>query len=251
MAELASRAEHHFKFSGKELLRLIATVIVGAFILSFRKWGGETFDFTAGAFNFIVLSIILFLSVYIHFAIQKIVALHFGYNSEYKNWHNGFLISMIVCFFSFGFIPLFFTGVLSFDIIPKLRVGTFRGGVMQKDVGIIAFSGPFINLILVGLLAPFYIATKSNFIFTIIIINLLIAIFSLIPIPTFEKIRQFKGGTTGLYLYIESRWIFFLVFAAVLSFAGLILMASIFSYIVALLIGGLVALVYYHVYESD
>jgi hypothetical protein len=250
MEELAARAEHHFRFSGTELLRLLTTVIVGAFVLSFRKWGVETFDVVTGITNFIVIAIILFICLFIHFAVQKMVALHFGYQSEYKNWHNGFLLSIIVCFFSFGYIPLFFTGVLSFDIIPKLRVGTFRGGVMQKDLAIIAVAGPFINLLLVGILAPFYIATKSNLIFTMIVINLLIAIFALLPIPTFEKVRQFKGGTTGLYLFIESRWIYVLVFVTVLSFAGLILIAQVFSYIIALVLGALVALIYHNTYES-
>jgi hypothetical protein len=195
--------------------------------------------------------VLLFITLIIHFSAQKIVALQFGYASEYKIWNNGFLISIIICFFSFGYIPLFFPGVLSFQTVPKLRVGAFRGEIMNKDLGYISAAGPLINLLLVGLMAPVYIATKSEFLFTVIAINLLIAVFSMLPIPTFEKFRQFKGGTTGIYLFIASRWIYVLLFVTVLAFSALILIASVFSYIVAAILGGIAAFVYYTTFDVE
>jgi len=251
MQELASRIEHRLRFSSNELLRMLATALVAAFVLSFRKWGGETFDLTTGIINVILSAAFVFIFLLMHFAVQKIVALNYGYGSEYKNWHNGFLISLIITFFSFGFIPLFFTGVLSFDAISKLRIGTFRGGIMHKHLGVIAVAGPIINMVIVGLLAPIYLATKSSFVFDMITINLLIALFSMLPIPTFEKLRQFKGGTTGLYLFIASRWAYFLAAGVVLSFALLIWIAKTFSFIIAILLGAITAFIYYRIYESE
>jgi hypothetical protein len=251
MQELASRIEHRLRFSSAELLRMLATVLVAAFILSFRKWGGETFDLVTGIINLILSAALVFIFLLVHFAVQKIVALNYGYSSEYKNWHNGFLISLIMAFFSFGFIPLFFTGVLSFEAIPKLRIGTFRGGIMHKHLGIIAVAGPVVNVIIVGLLAPIYIATKNSFVFDMITINLLIALFSMLPIPTFEKFRQFKGGTTGLYLFIASRWAYFLAAGAFLGFALLIWVAKIFSFVIAIILGALTAFIYFRIYESE
>lgn len=251
MQEIASRIEHRFRFSSAEILRILATVLVAAFILSFRKWGVETFDLFSGLFNFVVSAAFVFLFLLMHFSVQKIIALNYGYSSEYKNWHNGFLISLIVVFFSFGFIPLFFTGVLSFDAIPKLRVGSFRGGIMHKHLGIIAVSGPVSNMVMAALLAPIYLATKNQLVFDMISINLLIAIFSMLPIPTFEKLRQFKGGTTGLYLFIASRWAYFFVLGTVLGFSLLIWIAKTFSFILAIIIGAIAAFIYYRVYESE
>jgi hypothetical protein len=75
------------------------------------------------------------------------------------------------------------------------------------------------------------------------------AVFSLLPIPTFEKLRQFAGGTTGLYIWIASRWVFVLVFVTILAFAALILLFNIFSYIIALLIGIAMAIIYYSRFE--
>ena len=251
MHELATRAENRFRFSKKELIQLTITVLVAAFILSFRKWGGEEFSFEEGLANFLIIAIIVFVSFIIHFSTQKLVALKMGYESRYRYWVNGLLISVIVCFFTYGYFPLFFTGSLWHDVIPKLRIGVFRGGAKHKDLGYIAFAGPFSNMVIVGLLTPIYIATDSSFVYTIIVANLLIAVFSLLPIPTFEKIRQFKGGTTGLYLFIASRWIFVLVFVTFLAFAALILLFQVFSYIIALLIGAIITIVYYLRFEVE
>ncbi|MFH0870838.1 MAG: hypothetical protein V1866_07335 [archaeon] len=251
MAELLARIERRFRFSGEELLRLLATVVVAAFVLTFRKWGGDEFNLYEGIFNMLTSTIVVFVSLFIHFSAQKIMALHLGYSSEYKLWLNGILISVIVCFFSFGYFPLFFPGVLIFDMIPKLRIGSFKGGVKTVDLAVAAVAGPGANLILVGLIAPFYIHSNSPFLYSVILINLLIAIFSMLPIPTFEQIRQFRGGTTGLYLFIESRWIYVGASVLVLFFSLMILIANIFSYILAILAGLIAGLTYYAVYDQE
>jgi hypothetical protein len=251
MAELLSRIEHRFRFSGPELMRLLATVLVAAFVLTFRKWGGDEFNLYEGIFNMLISAIVVFISLLVHFSAQKIMALNLGYSSEYKLWLNGILISVIICFFSFGYLPLFFPGVLYFDIIPKLRLGIFKSGVKTVDLAVAAVAGPGANLLLVGLIAPFYISTHSAFLHTVIIINLLIAIFSMLPIPTFEHIRQFRGGTTGLYLLIESRWIYVGAFTLVLFFSLMIMIASIFSYILAIVAGLVAGLTYYAVYDEE
>lgn len=251
MQEFATQIEKRFRFSKKELTQIIITVLVAAFVLSFRSWGGEEFSLGEGLSNLLITAIIVFVSFMIHLSAQKLVALKMGYKSKYKYWLNGILISLIMCFFTYGYFPLFFTGSLWHEVIPKLRMGVFRGGAKHKDLGYIAFAGPLSNIIIVGLLAPIYIATESSLLYTIIVANLLIAIFSLLPIPTFEKLRQFKGGTTGLYLFIASRWIFVLVFVTVLAFAALILLFQAFSYIIALLIGAIITIVYYLRFEAE
>ena len=247
MDEFLTRCERRFGFSKKELGYMLITIAVAAFILSFKlvDVGGGYVS------NFVLIAVISLVSFLIHFSAQKLVALKLGYDSRYKYWLNGVLLSLVVCFFTYGYFPLFFTGSLWCEDVSKLRVGVFRGGVKHKDLGIIAFAGPLSNIILVGLLAPVFIATQSQFFKTAIIINLLIAVFSLLPIPTFEKLRQFKGGTTGLYLFIASRWVFVLVFATVLAFAALILLFQFFSYFVALIIGAVVTIIYYLQFETD
>jgi hypothetical protein len=269
MYEFASRVEKRWSFSKKELERLLITALVSAFSITLVKgwafkemvagtdevikWG--IFELIRGTSivhyisNLVIIFMILFMFLMIHFSVQKLVALKLGYSSEYKYWVNGMILGVVICFFSYGYVPLFFPGALYYDIIPKLRMSVFRGGVKHKDLGLIAFAGPLSNIILVGIFAPLYLATENSFVFSLIILNLLIAVWSLLPIPTFEKLRQFQGGTTGLYIFIASRWIYVFVLASVLGFAALILLFKIFSYILALVIGILVAIIYYSSFE--
>ena len=251
MQELAYRVEKRFKFTGKEIRYLLVTVVVAAFVLNFRSWGGDEFSFGEGMTNLIITGVVVFISFLIHFAAQKVVALSMGYVSKYKYWLNGILISLIVTFFTYGYFPLFFTGSLWHDTVTKLRVGEFRGGPKHKEIGYIAFAGPLANILIVCLVAPLYLATEGAFFHTIFVANLLIAVFSLLPIPTFEKIRQFKGGTTGLYLFIASRWLYVLIFLTVLLFTALILVFKLYSIILALVIAALITVVYYTQYEVN
>ncbi len=246
MHELLTRYNKRLRFEKKEMSHILITSLITAFILSFKL-----IDTGQGyVVNLIVLVIIAATSFFMHFGAQKIIGLSLGYESKYKHWLNGMLISIIICFFSYGYIPLFFTGSLWHEHISKLRVDVFRGGVKHKDLGYIAFAGPITNIVLVGLIAPIYLATKSPLIYAIIIVNLLIAVYSLLPIPTFEKLRQFKGGTTGLYLFIASRWIWVLAFVSILAYAALILLFNFFSYIIAVLIGAVITIIYYLNYEE-
>ncbi|MBN2459436.1 hypothetical protein JXB28_04075 [Candidatus Woesearchaeota archaeon] len=269
MHEFASRVEKRWSFSNKEIGRLLITSLISAFSITlvrgwsvkeavegsdeFLRWG--IFELVRGLSvvdyfaNLMIIFIALFIFLLVHFSVQKLVALRMGYSSEYKYWVNGMIIGVIMCFFTYGYLPLFFPGALYYDIIPKLRMGVFRGGVKHKDLGLIAFAGPLTNIILVGLIAPLYLATKSQFFFSLVVLNLLIALWSLLPIPTFEKLRQFQGGTTGLYIFIASRWIYIFVLASVIGFAALILLFKIFSYLLALAIGIVVAIIYYSSFE--
>ena len=186
--EFATRLERRFRFSKKELVYLLITVVVAAFILNFRNWGADEFNLEVGIGNLIITFLVVFISFLIHFSVQKVIALSMGYVSEYKYWLNGILISLIVAFFSYGFLPLFFTGSLWHEPVTRLRVGTFRGAVKHKDLGYISFAGPLANMLIAGLFAPVFLSTGSPFVQVIIKANLLIALFSLLPIPTFEKI---------------------------------------------------------------
>jgi len=255
MDGLANGSGPRFRFTGKELFNLLIAALVAAFGITIAPgWG--IFDLMGGEgaipyiLNLLIIAVLICISFIIHFSAQKLIALKLGYSSEYKKWLNGLILGPMFCLFSYGYLPLFFSGTLFYDAIPKLRTGVFRGGVKHKDLGMIAFAGPFSNIVLVGLIAPFYLATEGAFLKTFIIINLLVAVFSMLPIPTFEKLRQFSGGTTGLYLFIASRWVFVLVFATILAYSAFIILFNIFSYIVALILGIIAAVVYYSRFES-
>ena len=240
MSELGSRLQRRFGFPKQELFHIFISAVVASFILTLK-----VVDLANNyILNLVAVIIITFLTLLIHFSAQKIVALHLGYASKYKYWLNGFFISILVGFFTWGYIPLFFTGVFNFDDIPKLRAGRFLPSVMQKDLAVIGFAGPLANMLIVAVLTPFYLASGNKLVYVMIIVNLLTAVFSLLPIPTFEQMKKFKGGTTGLYIFIASRTAFVVIFFAVLSFSLMIMLFKVFSYILALFIGLIVGYIY-------
>ncbi|MBN2142941.1 hypothetical protein JW711_06460 [Candidatus Woesearchaeota archaeon] len=254
MHEISARLERHFRFSSTEKYQLAITSFVAAFGLTLSNgWGVFNLipDQTAVAYvvNLVIVFIMMFISLYIHFSAQKIMALKLGYRSDYNYWLNGFLISTFICFITFGYFPLFFTGTTHTDTVKKIRMGRFRFGVMHKDMGYIAFAAPFASMMVAMLLSFLYVPTENPLIFAFIVVNLLIAIYSLLPIPTFEKFRQFKGGMAGLHLFISSRWVYILVLSTVLFYSLMIFVAKVFTIIIALVLGIIMTIVYYKQYE--
>ncbi|MBN1792358.1 hypothetical protein JW826_01615 [Candidatus Woesearchaeota archaeon] len=255
MHELSARIEKHYKFSKSELFQMSMTSLVAAFGLTISVgWGFfnliEEQSLINYFVNFLIVAMMIFISILVHTTAQKIVALKLGYRSEYGYWLNGFLISTFVCFITFGFIPFFFTGSVWTEDVQKLRMGRFRYRVMQKDLGYISFAGPMASMAIAIILSFVYVVTENPLLFAIIVTNLLIALYSLIPIPRFEKVRQFEGGTTGLYLFIASRWVFVLVFFSVLIYSLLLFIAQLFSVILALFIGIAITVVYKRLYDD-
>ena len=254
MADNPYQAKHSFSFSKKELWRLIIISLVAAFSVTLMKgWG--FFDIIEGSsaihylLNLIIITVIIMVLLLIHFSIQKIIALKMGYSSEYKYWINGMIFGVLICFFSYGWVPVFFPGTLNYELIPAKRVGVFKGGVKHKDLALIAFAGPLINILLVGIITPVQLIAQNPWLVAIIAANLLIALWSLLPIPTFERFRRFEGGTTGLYILIASRWAFVLVFSTTIAFSILILLFMMPSYLLALLIGAITTIAYYSLFE--
>ena len=252
MHEIAARVERHYRFSKSELFRLSMTAFVAAFCLTLSEgWGFFTFVKEQSALGYLLNLVFVFaiawVSLFIHFSAQKIVGLKLGYVSTYEYWPLGLILSVMISFLSFGFIPLFFTGSLVVDVNKKLRIGRFRYGIMQKDIGIMAFSGLLATMLAVLVAMAVYLPAQNPFLFSIIAVNLLIGLFSLIAIPTFAKTG---GGTSGLYLLIASRWVFVMVATFFLVFSALALIAKLFSLIIALVLAILAAVIYYRTYES-
>jgi hypothetical protein len=255
MYEIAARMESHFRFSRREIFQLFMTALVAAFGLLLTPkvlfLFNNPFNFIQEAgipgyfLNLSIAFILIGSALLIHFSAQKIIALKLGYIAEYNYWMNGFIISTVMCVF----FPFFFTGSVWCEVEKKLRMGRYRYGVMHKDLGIISFAGPLASMLLAAIASPVYVKTGNPVIYAFIVANLLIAIYSLIPIPTFEKIRAVKGGTTGLYLLIASRWMYVLLATIVLVYSILVLIAQVFSLMVAFLLGVIVAFFYYKIYE--
>ncbi|GIU69368.1 MAG: hypothetical protein KatS3mg002_0604 [Candidatus Woesearchaeota archaeon] len=241
----------HFNFSRSEISQLFWTSLAFGFALSFRKWGsGESVDFTVGILNLFFATIAVLLSLYIHVSLQKLVAIKLGYKATYSYWLNGVLFTIFLAFLSFGYVAFLLPGSVMIEHIPKLRLGKFRYGINLKDIARVALAGPLSHILIVLIVGPiFFMTGREENLLSLIIINLLLAIYSTLPIPKIDTPSKMEGGSDGLGLFYYSRTLFVLVFVTVVVFAALVFSSATligigWLFLISFIIGCIISLLY-------
>lgn len=241
----------YFSFSRAELLQIFWTSLAFAFILTFRKWGvGSDFDAVDGIKNLVLALIIVLLSMIAHVSLQKAVAIRLGYKATYSYWFNGILICVFLAFLSFGFLIFILPGAVMIEHVPSLRLGKFRYGTNLKDIARVALAGPIAHILLILLLGLlFFSSGKSDMLFSLILINLLLAIYSMLPIPKIDFPTRMDSGTDGLGMFYFSRTLYVLVYATILIYSALVLLSTSYDslgwmFVIAFIMGCLLSLIY-------
>lgn len=193
--ELRARIRDFFKFSRQELLTLLAAILVTGLIFSFRDWGREELDLVVGIQNFLLASFITAVSFLFRLSCQKLYAINEGYKAEFRLWPVGLIISAVVTFVSLGRIPLVLIGTMVNAFMVKQRLGEFRYGFSYWHNGIIAYWGVMGNLIMAGLCAMGAYFVPESYLFSKgIILNLIMAFTSLLPLPQLDGLNIFYAG---------------------------------------------------------
>lgn len=210
----------NFSFSKTELSHLFWTSLAFGFALSFRKWGGEVYDFKVGILNLLFYSSVVFFSLYFHVSLQKLIGIRLGYKVTYNYWLNGLLFTIFLSFLTIGYVSFLLPGSVILEHIPKLRLGKFRYGFNLKDIARISLAGPLSHILLVMIVGSvFFITPHNEAILAIVFVNLLLSIYSLLPIPKIDLPSKMETATDGLGVFFFSRTLYVLVFATVLVFS--------------------------------
>ncbi len=209
------------KLSADEIKGAVITIIMIAFVLSFREWGGDTFSFVIGIKNFIIAIVLTAVAFTLNQFGQRWIAVYYGYNPEYKMSMFGLMISLVIAFASRGSLIFFTPGYIVIHMLAASRLGEFRYYTNLWEWAKACFGGPFLNFLAAVMLsltphAEIAILHKA------LMINIWFAIFSLIPIPF----------NPGMYMFFYYRW--FWAFAV-----GMIVFGS----ILVVFTNGLIALV--------
>lgn len=241
----------NFSFSRTEFSQLFWTSLAFGFALSFRKWGsGESVEIPVGLVNMLFAAAVVLLCMYIHVSLQKLVAIKLGYKATYTYWLNAVLFSVFLAFLSFGYLAFILPGAVTIEHIPRLRLGKFRYGTNLKDIARIALAGPLSHVLIILIVGPiFFIFGRNETLLSILIVNLLLAIYSVLPIPKIDTPSKMDSGSDGLGLFYFSRTLYVLVLITVVVFAGLVLSSANslglgWLFIIAFVIGCLFALFY-------
>lgn len=243
--------KENFSFSRTELSQLFWTSLAFGFALSFRKWGaGESIDVPVGVLNLLFATAVVFLCMYAHVSLQKLVAIKLGYKATYSYWLNGVLFAIFLAFLSFGYIAFILPGAVTLEHVPRLRLGKFRYGTNLKDIARIALAGPVSHVLIILIVGPLFFAFgRDDTLLSIIIVNLLLAIYSVLPIPKIDMPSKMDSGSDGLGMFYFSRTLYVLVLVTVLAFSGLVFSSANsvgmgWLFIIAFVIGCIFALFY-------
>src|SRR5574341_265125 len=237
------KLKRYFWFSREEWLSFWIVVASLAFIYSWDQWGTNGFNLATGLKNFGIAIIFLTITVFVHHAGQRMMALGVGLRAEQKIWWYGFLIGLILTIISDGKIKfLAATSTIAY-MLPAHRLGAFRYGPGTTTLSKIVLAGPLLNIFFsaiiksmewAGMLNP-YIAEK------LFVLNITFAAWNLVPIPPLD----------GSKVLFYSRLVYAFLFGSVASYVILVYMFAIYSYIYALLIGGVVWLLFYIFFEKE
>ncbi len=195
-----------FSLSKDEIKQMIITILIIAFVWSFNKWGSTTFNFMEGIKNFAFGALFAAVCIFFNQIGQRIAAVHYGYDPIYEYGMAGLMIALVITFASRGFLIFFLPGAINVRHLTASRLGEFRYYTNDWEWAKVGFMGPFMNIILVVILSPF---RQNPIIQQLMIMNILFAIYSLIPLP----------GNLGLYLFYPHLyfWTFTVVFVGVCS----------------------------------
>tara|TARA_Y100000310_G_scaffold345388_1_gene464387 strand:+ start:1684 stop:2439 length:756 start_codon:yes stop_codon:yes gene_type:complete len=234
------KVKRYYPFNKDEKKALLITTVVLAFIIGFND-GSSQFNLSKWLLHFIFIFIGVGISVLFHESGHRLVAFPAGFKVEYQLWWYGLVIGIIFALFSKGNIWILVPGGIWAHHMLIHRLGFFRYGPNTFAISVIALSGPLASIICATLIKTIqwiFFSAGSPFLQKLFIFNLAYAVWSLIPIPPLD----------GSKVFFHSRLTFAFIFGCVLGYTVLAAF-GIFSWILALIIGGLIWLVYYVYFE--
>lgn len=243
IVNLIDKIKRYYRFTPAELRGFVISVLVIAFVISFKEWGpGKEVALGYGLFNFFNAVLIVGLSMLVHYSAQKITALYAGFKVEYKMWTAGLLIALVFAFVSKGSIWFIIPGGILFHHLAGHRLGWFRYGLNYFAVGILSLWG-----VVASILLAIFFKIVENFVATPLItkaiaFNLVYAVYSMLPIPPADGNRVYFGSRL---LYAFS--LFAIISIAVLLWADVSIWIAVFG---SLIIGAVCWLVYYIMWEK-
>ena len=236
MSDLKDKLEKYFMFSRTEVKDLIITILILAFIVSFKEWGAKEFDILIGMRNLFNAVLIMTLVVLVHISAQRVAGLHVGIRVEYKLWWLGLVLGLIFVFVSRGNVWLLIPGGIVFHHMAVHRIGYFRYGINMLTMSSISLMGALANIMFAIVFKILFMFFPNNMLIEkAIFVSLWFAVFSMLPIPPLD----------GSKVFFNSRGVYVLLFGCVL---GAALMLSLQINILLAIIGALLVGVLFWVY---
>ena len=241
LVDLIDKLKKYYTFTKHEVRGYAIAILAVAFIISFREWGTNQFNLTAGLFNLFNSILIVALSILVHDAGQRIWGLAIGYKIEFKMWTFGVVLGLALAFVTNGKFWLIIPGTFMLHHLAGHRLGFFRYGINIIGQSMVALAGPLFTLMLIILLKILYAISPNPLLQKAIMFNIIYNITNMLPIPVLD------GGK----IFFGSRMIYAFVMPAMIV-ATILMMVDIpvfFAVVLSLLVGVVLWIWYYISFE--
>lgn len=235
------KLKRFFWFSRDELIAFFIAVFGLAFIYSWTGWGAEKFDASVGLKNFAGSAVLVALTMFVHHAGQRLVALWFGFRVEHRLWSFGLIIGLILAVLTKGKVVFLAVSGTIAHMMPYHRIGAFRYGPNIAVISKISLAGPVANLFFSAIIKSLgWIGIlSSSFADKLFWLNVVFAVWNLLPIPPLD----------GSNVFYHSRLTYVFFFGSFLAYVLLVYVFEFYSYILSLLIGAVLWLLFYIFFE--
>jgi len=242
MHDLIDKIKRYGWFTPEELKAVIISILVMALIIGFDD-GRESFNLLYWLHNFIGAILIVTISFLISQAGHRLLGLHLGFTVEYKIWWYGLTVGLIVMLVTMGKLWVLIPGGIWIHHHAIHRLGRFRYGPNVFAFGMISLMGPLFNFFFATLLKTIDVwfnvgILNIPFFNQLFLFNIAYAAYQMLPIPPLS----------GSRVFFHSRNVYVFLFGCVASYAVLYF-SGVYSYILALIAGILIWIVYYVTFE--
>ena len=234
---LIDKIKRYFWLSQHELIWVLISIGIVTIMIGFDD-GSKTFELSSWITNLLQILFIVALAVIVHETAHRIYALHIGFQLEFKPFFYGLVAGLIVMLLTLG--KVFFIAYGSFEakLMRTHRLGQFRYGLNYFAIAAIAAIGPIANM---ALATAFRMMTflPEGFVHKAVLINVMFAIYNLLPIPLLDGAQVFFGSKVfyALVIGLVAGWSVFLLlptFSLLAAIIGSIALSLIFGAVMVL-----------------
>jgi hypothetical protein len=203
------------EFEREELVAIFTLGLTAGVVVAYDRFvyikegtvGTITIDFSVGLVALLLTCIGMIISVFIHEWGHKYFAHRIGYATHTEAYAPGQIVGVVIAIFSFGWLQFFTPNTADLEAIPERRMHRHRVYENPRQQAFIAASGLIVTAVWASLLHGAWLLTDSPLVRDIMLGNIWIMIYSLIPLELFSlyalrhqrSIEQVPQGD-GLYL---------------------------------------------------
>ena len=241
IVDFKAKVRKYYRFTRQEAIGLVISIIVIAFIISFKDWGTTEFNAPVGLFNFFNAILIVALSILVHDAGQRLWGLAIGYRIEFRMWSFGLMIALILAFITNGSLWLIIPSGFMIHHLAGHRLGWFRYGINYFGQAMVALAGPLFSLTLLIFFKILYVFAPNPLIHKAIIFNAVYIMTSMLPLPPLD----------GSKIYFGSRMLYaFVLPSIIIATIFMVINVPVFlALVLSFLVGTVLWMVYYISFE--